>query len=84
MKKVLMIFTTLISTTAFADCADLTGEYLCPEEAASELMLGSQDISLSYKNLLHGFIFKAGSSDGLRVRAILDDEEFASFTCKIK
>ncbi len=67
MKKMMLQFIApiiaLMSMGVSADCTKLVGAYLCPKEAASPMMLGSQDISLSYKSLLRGVVFKAGEAD---------------------
>jgi hypothetical protein len=63
MKNLCIIVAIFISSRAFADCASLAGEYLCPKEAASELLLGSQNIAVTYKSLLRGFVFRAGATD---------------------
>lgn len=59
----MFLWVAFVSSSALADCIQVVGEYLCPEAAASEWMLGSRDVSVTYKSLLKGFVLKAGQSD---------------------
>ena len=45
MKKIVYLLVLMASTSAFA-CPEVTGKYLCPEEAAHELALGGRQVEI--------------------------------------
>lgn len=58
MKTALTIITLLYSISSFA-CIDISGKYLCPEEASDEWALGTREVQLKKSPFMDIFAMKS-------------------------
>lgn len=64
MKTTLILFLIFSSIYASADCPKVTGKYFCSKDAAEDLALGSQNVSIQSKDP-RIFIFLTGKGNVL-------------------
>src|SRR5690606_24210112 len=57
MKLFIVSMLMLSSVSAFANCPELAGKYLCAEEAADEMSIGSRNVFLAYGSLFKSYAF---------------------------